>query len=141
MNSKTSTMENKIVRISLGVFIILLIIGCIASISVVRQPYRAEKICQNLLDEKLLDHKSECAISREPRVYIPAMFPIKETTMDRVTKGMKNFPILYRTQLTSCDDGRPFTAINYALIGSAFVSYEVNFAFCGDELVNIHYSD
>jgi hypothetical protein len=119
--------------------LILLCIATIVGLTVWRtQPLRAMQICNNLLQANLLTAQDECTLSRDPTVYLPAMFPPHEVDIDYVTTGMQGFERLRTSRTAYCEDGRPLTVMFYALAG---MSYVVDFAFCNIELVNISYSD
>jgi hypothetical protein len=83
--------NENIKKIGCSVFAALLLSTCILMlVAAWRLPsLRAKRISNNLVDGGFFSSEDECLISRDPREYISAMFPIGEANIDYVTTACK----------------------------------------------------
>ena len=127
----------KIIPITLLGSIVVICFGLLL-INMWKAGYEDSKhICNNLLNEGLIKTNAECVIARDPKVFLPAMFPIYQTNIDYVKQGMQGFKILDEYNASRCSKEEKFTVILYQLVPA----YSVYFDFCNGILISISYSD
>jgi hypothetical protein len=75
----------------------------------------AGDICDNLLTEGLIQSEASCHLDGSQVESLLAMFPVEETDMDYVLKGMQGFEMTSHSRNIACDDGTIRDQISFEL--------------------------
>ena len=125
--------------------VLLIILGCSVMFYYVRYTTQQEAIqthrtiCQNLVGMGQIKEEGCLSPSTYFAEYIPVYFPIGTTTKELVWQGMMGVTILSdsNTSYKECEVREPGSRLQYRII----FGDSVNFAFCGNQLIAISYSN
>ena len=126
--------------IILGCFLAINLAGYYVSYILNKEAIQTHKtICQNLVEIGRIEEEDCLIPSTYFAEYIPVYFPIGSTAKEIVWQGMMGVTILSNsnTSYERCEVREPGSRLQYRII----FGDSVNFAFCGNQLIAISYSN
>ena len=119
-----------------GMLFVMLLMGYLL-ISNQKNIPTAQKICENLIEEALLD---DCPTGHTSISALDKIFPLEETDINYVMTGMASYSLVKDSARGQCHgdehEGQDLRRLYYdAQILSGYI---IEFTFCGDTLVYIY---
>lgn len=84
---------NSLKKLSFGMIVFTFCLCLVAIWQVMTSQEPATKICQNLLESRLIENDDKCVITNVTPNYMEAMFPVGKVDIAYVKSGMAGFKI------------------------------------------------